>query len=269
MPLEDRYIICDEIGKGGDAVVYDAVRRADGGECVVKVPHASLRGDKLERYRVGVQMAAMVQMYGGEGAKHFPGLIEIEGQDEVVMEKLGKDLKRLIIEAGEGGLSPVKTIKIASGVAEALKVLHDMGLVFCDVKDSNVFVAEDGSVKLNDFGLCMPKEKFIALTSVVGTAQYIAPEAWAFGRGNNDHRVDLYAVGILIIRMLTGRYPFMGSDPSVIMMGHLNFSPRPLPESVPAGLRAIVAKLLEKDPDMRYQNADELIEALNEVKCSL
>ncbi|MFN2319003.1 MAG: protein kinase, partial [Dermatophilaceae bacterium] len=178
----------------------------------------------------------------------------------IVMEFVpGRTLRTVLTE--EGPFTPVEAARVTEGVLEALSYSHRMGIVHRDIKPANVMIAEDGSVKVMDFGIA----RAIADTSatmtqtqaVMGTAQYLSPEQ---AQGQTvDARSDLYSTGCMLFELLTGRAPFMADSPVAIAYQHVGERP-PLasdfsPHDVPAEMDAVVLHSLAKRREDRYQDA--------------
>ncbi|MEO1997918.1 MAG: serine/threonine-protein kinase [Planctomycetaceae bacterium] len=179
----------------------------------------------------------------------------------IVMEYVaGKNLDQVVREHPDGLPMP-ELQHWLSGISEGLAFLHDRGLVHRDLKPANVF-EDQGFVKIGDVGL----SKFIsqsrrgAQTQSVGTVYYMAPEV---ARGSYGCEVDIYALGIMLYEMLTGRVPFEGETQAEILMKHLSEKPDLSP--IPHALRPILAKALDKDPLQRYGDAKSLEAAFHQA----
>jgi serine/threonine-protein kinase len=188
---------------------------------------------------------------------------EDDGVAYIVMEFVeGQDIRRLL--ADRGPLSPYGAARIARDVAMALHQAHRAGIVHRDIKPANVLVSRDNRIKVTDFGIAKANSSQSDLTStgvIVGTARYLAPEQV---RGDPvDARADIYAVGLLLYEMLTGRLPFHGDTDMSTAIARLSTTPDPLPPDVPASLAAIVERCLAVDPARRYASAGDLAAALD------
>jgi serine/threonine-protein kinase len=172
----------------------------------------------------------------------------------------GRSLRDVL--KSEGALLARRATEIASEVAAALSVAHQAGLVHRDVKPGNILLAKDGTVKVTDFGIARAWDDSAELTktgAVIGTATYFSPEQ-AQGAAA-DGRSDVYALGVVLYEMLTGRPPFTGDSPMSVAFQHVSTeapAPSALNSDVPASLDTVVAKAMRKDPNGRYQSADEM-----------
>jgi serine/threonine-protein kinase len=170
----------------------------------------------------------------------------------------GRTLKELLVRNGP---TPVRiAIDYARQILSALAFAHRGGIVHRDIKPHNIVVGSDGRLKVTDFGIARSgASQMTEAGSIVGTAQYLSPEQ---ARGAPvDPRSDIYSLGIVLYEMLTGKVPFTGDTPVEIAMKHLSQIPEPpseLRSDVPHELDAVVMRALAKDPDQRYESADEM-----------
>ncbi len=264
------YLIHSTLGSGGGGLVYRAEHRVLGRKVAIKVLHAENAGSQegLARF---VREARVVNLI------RHPAIVDIyefgelpDGRPFFVMELLeGADVNRMI--STQGRFTPHEMLEILMPVCSALDAAHTAGVIHRDLKANNVNVTmRDGRcvVKLLDFGIAKlldPDEQTAGLTqagSRLGTATAMAPEQI---RGEPvDQRTDIYALGVLIYHMLTGRYPFLA--PTAQETDRMNLeAPAPRPSQsvpVPAALDAVVLRCMEKVPDRRYQSAKAVLEAL-------
>lgn len=169
----------------------------------------------------------------------------------------------------QGALAPLEALAIAAQVALALDEAAARGVVHRDIKPDNIMLTRDNAVKVMDFGIARLTYggSVTAPGMFVGTLTYAAPEQF---RGNVDHRSDLYSLGCTLFHVLAGKPPFQSDDLNTIMRLHLE-TPPPVEElaHVPEPVRALVEKLLAKDPNERYQSASELLAAIEAARSAL
>lgn len=173
----------------------------------------------------------------------------------VIMEYVsGPSLRELMI-AEPRGMGVQKAAFFLKGICRGLSYLHERGIVHRDLKPANIFY-DDNYVKIGDYGLSkhMSVSQHSGQTVSVGTVHYMAPE---IGSGSYTQAIDVYALGVILYEMLTGRLPYTGSSMAEILMRHLRDAPDL--RDVPAPFARVIAKALEKDPKDRYQSADEML----------
>ena len=265
-----RYELGRQLGAGGMARVYLGHDRLLDREVAVKVlaePYAS-DPNFVERFRREASAAA--------GLNH-PNIVavydrgEADGSYYIVMEFLaGPDLKQVI--RSRAPLPPTEAIDAAQQILAALGAAHRRDVVHRDVKPQNVLVAEDGHLKVTDFGIARAgaESDMTEAGSVIGTAQYLSPEQ---ARGDEVTAAsDTYAVGIVLYEMITGRVPFDGGPPVAVAMKQISdepVSPRIVEPSVPRELEAVVLRSLAKRPSERYRTAEEMSRALAEARAAI
>jgi serine/threonine-protein kinase len=266
--LKDRYRVEEQVGEGGMALVYRAHDTLLNRPVAVKVMRRELVADPsfVERFRREAEAAA------GLSHPHIATVFDFGEQDGdyfLVMEYLpSKNLKRLIEERGA---MPLKVaLEIAIQLADALKYAHSNGIIHRDVKPQNVLFTEDGKVKLTDFGIARAVSSQTPLTGtgqLVGSVHYMSPEQ-ARGLGASE-RSDVYALGIILFEMLSGRLPFDADTPVAVALKHVQEQPpaiREIDPSLPSAIEYIVSKALKKEATARYQTAQELMQDLVKVK---
>jgi serine/threonine-protein kinase len=256
--FDGRYRIIRKLGAGGMANVYLAEDQELGRRVAIKILDDRHAADDsfIERFRREAKNAA--------GLSH-PNIVSIydrgeaEGTYYIAMEYLsGRSLKELIVSRGP---TPIRiAIDYTRQMLAALGFAHRHGIVHRDIKPHNVVVDSDGRLKVTDFGIARSgASQMTEVGSIIGTAQYLSPEQ---AQGSPvDQRSDVYSVGIVLYEMLTGKVPFTGDTPLEIAMKHLSEVPVPpseLRDDVPEDLDAVVLRALAKDPEDRYQTAEEM-----------
>lgn len=261
--LDGRYQLDRKIGEGGMARIYAGRDLRLNRRVAIKIPHAHYSGDAdfIERFRHEAQAAAMLS---------HPNIVDVfdVGKDGdinyIVMEFVeGTDLKTLI--SREAPLPVARAVNIAEQVARGLHAAHRAGMVHRDVKPQNIIVTADGQARVTDFGVAK-SHLSTALTETgvsFGTVDYLSPEQ-AQGRPATPQS-DIYALGVTIFEMLTGRLPFAGDSAVAVAMKHVTEappSPRALNPAIPVGLEALILRALAKDPALRPQGAQEFARLL-------
>ena len=259
--LRDRYRLDSELGRGGMGTVYRATDLELQREVAVKVLSASSHtSDGRERLIREARAAA---------ALNHPHIVTIHDVGEagglpfLVMELVAGPR---LSQAKPTDLSRV--VDIAVQICAALEHAHTNSIVHRDLKPDNVLLSGTGhssTVKLADLGLALPAsaERISRVGVIVGTAAYMAPEQ-ALGQPV-DGRSDLYALGVLLYELTTGRVPFTGDDPLTVVSQHVHapvVPPRVLRPDLPRALETIIVRLLAKDPAQRFSSAAETREAL-------
>jgi serine/threonine protein kinase len=200
---------------------------------------------------------------------NHPNIVTVYDTDQedecffITMELLkGRPLHRILRERGR--LSATEVARLAVQVAAGLHYAHQVGVVHRDIKTSNLFLTEDGVIKIMDFGLAKMLEEVRSASSVVGTPFYMAPEQ-AQGKPV-DHRADLYALGVTLFELLTGEIPFPDVTSSRTESSIDDLRDRLV--DVPDPLADLVLRLLAEDPDSRCGSATEVLALLNQVLSS-
>lgn len=276
----DKYKIFERIGEGGMGLVYSAEHTVIEKKVAIKVLREdfSSRPEVVERFRQEAKSASRI------GHENIVDISDFgstpQGQSYFVMEFLeGEDLANVL--AREGALGPLRIIALASQCCRALGAAHAKGIVHRDMKPENVFLISRDSeefVKIVDFGIAKmsdietsgaPGRKLTKTGMIFGTPEYMSPEQ-AAGK-ELDHRVDIYAMGVILYELVTGRVPFVGDTFMGVLTQHMFEEPPPLKEvnaqlRCSAELEMVIFKALAKDPAQRYQSMEELGQALEEAK---
>ena len=268
--INDRYQIHKRIGRGGMADVFSARDLLLDRQVAIKVlfPEFATDANFVERFRREAQSAASLS---------HPNIVSVydwgkyEGTYFIAMEEVqGRTLAEILSTNKQ--LTAKQAAEIASEVAAALGFAHDNHVAHRDIKPANILIGSNGQVKVADFGIAhamnAPTEANLTqVGSVMGTATYFSPEQ-AQG-AQPDPRSDLYSLGIVMYEMVAGRPPFSGENPVSIAYKQVHDAPQPLVQivaDIPRSYEAIVAKLLAKDPAMRYPTAGALRDDLRRFR---
>ncbi|HET6360309.1 protein kinase domain-containing protein [Streptomyces sp.] len=262
---DGRYRLTHPLGRGGMAEVFAAEDVRLGRTVAVKLLRSDLAEDPVSKARftreaqsvAGLNHHAVVAVYdSGE---------DVVGKQTVpyiVMELVeGRTIRDLLVNAEAP--PPEQALIIVSGVLEALAYSHQHGIVHRDIKPANVIITNSGAVKVMDFGIARAlhgaQSTMTQTGMVMGTPQYLSPEQ-ALGKAV-DHRSDLYATGCLLYELLALRPPFTGETPLSVVYQHVQDIPSPpseVSDVVPPELDGLVMRSLAKDPDDRFQSAEEM-----------
>jgi serine/threonine protein kinase len=276
------YEITATLGAGGMGEVYRATDTRLGRDVAIKVLPSALANDAdgLARFEREARTIArlnhpnIVVLYSVEKDQDRPFITMelVEGQD------LGHEVR-------PGGLPLTRVLELAIPLADAVAAAHELGVVHRDLKPANVMVTKEGRVKVLDFGLAKPAPASFTLDTagndttvspisrvgqVLGTVPYMAPEQI---RGEVvDARTDLFAYGIVLFELLTGRRPFIGATPADIISSILRDAPpslQALRPDAPSEITRVITRCLEKDPDLRVKPAKDVRNVLNVVRHAL
>ncbi len=248
-PLEG-YTIQRGVGHGGFGEVYYALSDS-GREVALKVVQSheqiELRGIRQCMNLKSPHLVTVFDVKHSESGKPF-----------VIMEYVAGPSLRDLLDQSPGGMGAQKAAFLLREIAKGLTYLHDRGIVHRDLKPGNIFY-EDGYVKIGDYGLskAISASQHSGQTITVGTVHYMAPE---IGQGRYDREIDIYALGVILYEMLAGRVPFFGATPGEVLMKHmageLDLS------GIDESFAPIIRRAMEKDPDKRFQSAQEMVEAI-------
>ena len=243
------------IGEGGTAHVYLASRESDDEPLVVKVLRPEITTDERALARCLEEFAMVERIQSRHVARiHTHG--NFEGQAYLVMEFFeGGDLNKRL---GGAALPPREALRIFRELMFALGDIHEKGILHRDLKPQNLMFREDGSLAIVDFGIAKDIEAVDRTGSgeVLGTPRYMSPEQ-VQGRAL-DLRTDIYSAGVLLYQMIAGRHLFEGQTAMEVALHHINTPAPALPDGLEEYQR-LLDKLLEKDRDARFRNADEVI----------
>ncbi|MEU4426047.1 protein kinase [Actinoplanes sp. NPDC024001] len=263
----DRYRLDDRIAAGGMGEVWRATDTVLGRPVAVKTLLAGYAGDAGFRSRFQHEARAMASLRNNGVAPVYDFGETDEGAYLVMARVDGLPLNRWIAERGP--LSVTETLSVVAQAARALAAAHAAGIVHRDVKPGNLIIEPDGHVVLVDFGVARSAQS-VTLTGakeVVGTALYIAPEQ--VSKRATGPAADLYSLGAVAYHCLAGLPPFLGDNPVAVAIQHLDREPPPLPASVPAPVRELVAAAMAKDPDDRFPSAIAMAEAADAAAADL
>lgn len=264
--LADRYVLESLIATGGMGAVWRGRDEILGRSVAIKVLDDNLAEDPevLERFRAEAVAAARLS---------HPGVVRVfdTGVDGetcyIVMELVdGPTLAESL--AREGPMDPAETVRIARDILDALSHAHAAGVVHRDVKPTNILTGNH-AVKVTDFGIAkaaFARNDLTATGKLLGTARYLAPEQVA--GSPVDGRADIYALGVVMYEMLTGRVPFDAETDLATAMLRLTVSPTPVRAmrgGIPRDLDQVVMRALSRDPDERFQSAEEMRTDLEHV----
>jgi serine/threonine-protein kinase len=255
----DHYRIDGLVARSGMASIFRGTDVRDGRAVAIKIPHAEMEADPVlyDRFKREEEI--------GKKLSH-PGVVRVFNDEDrsrryMVLEWVDGRLLRQILN-GQKPLPTERAIRITLALCDALGYIHSQGVVHRDLKPENIMIGPDDQVKLIDFGIAANagsrRLTFAKLTEAMGTPDYISPEQVKGKRG--DARSDVYSLGIMFYEMLTGKVPFTGPNPFVIMNERLlndPIPPREVNPEISPELQEIIYRALERDPSKRYPNAHE------------
>ncbi len=269
--IDGRYRVVRRLARGGMATVYEAMDLRLERTVALKVMHRHLAEDPdfVARFRREARSAARLS---------HPHVVAVFDQGEadgliyLAMEYVpGRTLRDVLVEFGP--LTPEQAMVILEPVLEGLAAAHAAGFVHRDIKPENVLIADDGRVKVADFGLARALaggETSATTGMIIGTVAYLSPEQ--VERGDADGRSDVYAAGILLYEMVTGKVPHDGPSPIAVAYQHVNAdvpAPSTLIPDIDAQVDELVVTATRRNPKQRYQGATQYLAAVRRVRKAL
>ncbi len=269
-----KYRILEPLGRGGMAQVYKAYHPQLDRYMAVKI----LRSDLVESEEFLARFRHEAHAVSGLRHANIVQVFDFDMQDDyyyMVMELLeGNTLRALLNDyrVRKQRMPLTEIVRILKDILSGLSYAHGEGIIHRDIKPANIMLTKKGQAVLTDFGIAqiVGSTQHTVSGALMGTLNYMAPEQGL--KGECDTRSDIYSLGIVLYEMLTGYTPFDADTPLAILMKHLN-DPLPLPTQVdpalPLTLEAIVLKALAKDPNDRFQSADEMRGAIESAEQNL
>ncbi|MBZ0286508.1 MAG: serine/threonine protein kinase, partial [Anaerolineae bacterium] len=264
-----KYEIIERLGRGGMAEVYRAYHVSLDRYVAIKVLHAFLADDPEFKSRFEREAQNVAKLRHNHIVQVYDFEYDQPGDSYYMVMELvdGQTLKERLADIGaRGELLPLEeSLRIVREAASALAYAHSRNMIHRDVKPANLMLDHDHRVVLTDFGIAkiVTGAQFTASGGMVGTPAYMAPEQGLGEAG--DERSDLYSLGVILYQLVTGQLPYDAETPLAIILKHLN---SPIPSSLklnpqlPDAVDAFINKAIAKEPQERYQTANEMIEDL-------
>ena len=265
--LTGRYELVKLIGSGGMANVFEAKDLLEQKTVAIKVLKEEYLTNEefVRRFRNESKVIAVLD---------HPNVVKVYdvnftgAEQYIVMEYIDGITMRQYI-AHQGRLRWKDAVHFTTQILRALEHAHENGVIHRDIKSQNVMLLRDGTIKVMDFGIArFAREDIRTMDNrAIGSVHYISPEQ-ACGE-ESDEKSDIYSVGVLLYEMLTGGVPFDGDTPEQVAMKHINTRPTPIAKlapDVPTGLCEITEKAMQKDKNMRYRSATEMLQAIERFK---
>ncbi len=265
--LNERYLVGPRIASGGMAVVYEGTDTRLERRVALKVMHTGMASDPQF-------VESFVREARSAAALSHPNIVAVHdqgtdsGEIYLVMEFVTGSTLRDLLRA-RGRLSVNEALDVLEPVLDALSAAHAAGLAHRDVKPENILITSDGRIKVADFGLARAVSGATQATRgvVIGTVAYLAPEQVQGGTGNE--RSDVYSAGVLLFEMLTGKPPYDGDTPAIVAVRHVNEdvpAPSKLIPGSPAAMDALVTGATNRDPSVRYSDAQGFLAAVRATR---
>jgi beta-lactam-binding protein with PASTA domain/serine/threonine protein kinase len=266
--VDNRYAVRSKLARGGMSTVYLATDLRLERDVALKVLHPHLATDETFLDRLGREAKAAAKL----SHAHVVGVLD-QGNDGqtayLVMEHIKGHTLRDVISS-KGALPPRLALALIDPVVQGLGAAHAAGLIHRDVKPENVLIADDGRIKIGDFGLARAVTTSTSTGTLIGTVGYLSPEL-VLGQ-QADTRSDIYSVGIMLYEMLTGQQPYDGDVPIQVAYKHVNETVGP-PSALVPGLAAEVDELVQwctaNDPENRPVDGNALLQELRHIRTNL
>jgi tetratricopeptide (TPR) repeat protein/tRNA A-37 threonylcarbamoyl transferase component Bud32 len=262
-----RYVVLKKLGEGGKGIVYKARDTALNRVVAIKMLKDAVSGE--EAYSRFMTEAQTVAKLNHSNIVTIHDIGNEDGKQFFVLEFVdGESLRDLMQTYPQGECDVQTVLRIGMDVCSALQYAHSQRVLHRDIKPENVMITREGVAKLMDFGLAkmIGQPKVTQDGVIVGTLAYVAPEV-VLGKGA-DPRSDLYSFGAVLYEALSGKPPFQGDDSVKVIFSHIHDRPVPLVKlnlKVPQALADCVVRLLEKEPEKRYQSAEDLLKVLRDI----
>ena len=265
--FDGRYKIEKTIGIGGMAVVFEAMDLQTGKKVAVKMLKETNSQDTSAIKRFVTESKAIAMLNHPNIVKIYD--ISVKGENKyIVMELIkGITLKEYITQQGK--LDWRETAIFVEQILSALDHAHNQGVIHRDIKPQNIMLLEGGIVKVTDFGIAkIPKGETLTMADkAIGTVYYLSPEQATSKK--IDNRADIYAVGIMMYQMVTGKLPFVAESPIAVIYKQLNeeaVRPSRIVPTIPIGFEQIIMTAIEKNPDDRYGTAAQMLRQLKRIE---
>lgn len=265
--IADRYVVIEELGRGGMGRVYRVKDTKANEEIALKVirPEFSANRKSIERFRNELNAARKIRHKNVCG---MYDLGEAEGTHYITMEYVpGEDLRTQIRRVKK--IDVRTSISIAKQICQGLAEAHKSGVIHRDLKPNNIMIDKKGNVRIMDFGIArsLTTKGITRPGMTIGTPEYMSPEQ-VEGKAV-DRRSDIYSLGIILYEMVAGRVPFEGE--TVISVAHKHRyetprDPRTFNERIPAGLRHLILRCLAKEEEKRFQSAEDVYNELERIE---